>query len=849
MPNPPPAILRHIDYSGRARATKYTAKGARSGAFKIFPRRRADHARKLQQELRLALREAERLRVSRELAEYTDDAGVTLEIRGEPNFPLNLEALDAPRFGVTLQNVREIITRQPDGTSSVTIVATVFVANDKLKYLIKRVEDYAHKDTKKGDRPKNEELVANVAAIGLAAIEAFWTSKHPLPELDETAWWEVWIRAGDSPQKRAIYETAVETEAARLAMEIKPGRLRLPEHTVVLLKTSRRILASASLILNFVSELRYPAPTAAFFVEQLPPNQVALSDDVIGRRTLPPRDSPAVCILDTGVNRGHPLLADILAEPDHDTVRSEWGKDDHHELGHGTPMAGLAAYGDLTEILNTADPIRLTYRLESVKILPRVGHTEPEHYGAVTQQAMATAELNAPLRSRVFTLAVTATDAQDFKENGKPSAWSSAIDGYTAGYLEDDPRKRLICVSAGNVNLVNRLDYLNVNDLNSVEDPGQSWNALTIGAFTNKDVLHDEQGNLLTGWECIAPRGGLCPTSCTGMLWGSKESRHWPLKPDLVLEGGNLAVDGGGFVSSLDSLSLLTTHAAFQQRLFTTFGDTSAASALAAGMATTIQAEYPEFWAETIRALMVHSADWTNAMKNGVRMEEKSSVANVLHRYGHGVPDLARALECARDRATLICQDSLQPFEKRQDASIATRDMMLYNLPWPKSLLQQNPDAIMRLRVTLSYFIEPNPGSRAVNSKYRYAGCNLRFQVQTPTETRSAFIARVSDAVTEEEKQAYRKPDDTTDGWMIGDENRRRGSLHSDTWIGPAAKLAQMEHLIVYPVNGWWRLRPQHRRFNDRIRYSLVVSIEAPGVDVDLYTAVQNVISIPVAVS
>ena len=843
MPEPPSAGFRHIDYSGRARAQKYVAKGGRSGAFSVFPRRRAEHARKLQSELRLAVQEAERLRTSQELAEYTDDSGVTLEIKGEPNYPLNTKALDAPHFGVTLLNVREITTQQPNDESAVTTIATVFVANGKLKYLIKRVEDYAHKETTKNPRPKNEELVANVAAIGLAAIDAFWTSKHPLPALDEMAWWEVWIRAGGSTEKRALYEDAVIMEAQRLAMELKPGRLQLPEHTVILLKTTRRVLSSAVVLLNFISELRYPAATAAFFVEQSPSSQITLTEDVVNRRTLPPADAPAVCLLDTGVNRGHPLLSDILAESDQATVREEWGKDDHHQPGHGTPMAGLAAYGDLVEMLNNDGPIDLKYWLESVKVLPRIGHNEPEHYGAITQQAMATAEINAPNRDRVFTLAITATDARDFKENGKPSAWSSAIDSFTAGYLEDDETKRLLCVSAGNVNLVNRADYLNLNDLNSVEDPGQSWNALRIGAFTDKDILHDEQGNLLTGWQCIAPRGGLCPTSCTGMLWGSKESRHWPLKPDLVLEGGNLAVDGGGFVSAFDSLSLLTTHASFQQRLFTTFGDTSAAAALAAGIAARIQADYPEFWPETIRALMVHSADWTRAMTSGVRMQQKSAVVTVLHRFGHGVPSLARSLACARARATLVCQDSLQPFEKRQDGSIGTRDMMVYRLPWPKSLLQQNSGARMRLRVTLSYFIEPNPGSRAVNSKYRYAGCNLRFQVQTPTENRAAFIRRVSDAVSEEEKQEYRRPDDTADGWIIGNENRRRGSLHSDTWEGSSADLAQMEHLIVYPVNGWWRLRPQHKRFNDRIRYSLVVSIETVGLDIDLYAAVQTEIS------
>src|ERR1700751_1708222 len=131
MPDLPPAAFRHIDYSGRARARRYTAKGARGGVFKVFPRRRAEHAQKLQRELRRGQQEAERLRTTRDLAEYTDDAGATLEIKGEANYPLNAKALDAPRFGITLLNVREITTPQQDGESSVPPVATVFVANGK----------------------------------------------------------------------------------------------------------------------------------------------------------------------------------------------------------------------------------------------------------------------------------------------------------------------------------------------------------------------------------------------------------------------------------------------------------------------------------------------------------------------------------------------------------------------------------------------------------------------------------------------------------------------------------------------------------------------------------------------
>lgn len=843
MANASPVVLRHLNFSGRAGRRLYTAKGGGGGEFDLVPRNRAGHAQKLRQELQAVEAEVDRIRLTKELAPYEDDAGINLEVRGAPNKPLKLESLDAPRFGVVLKNVRVEVTAGADGTTLRTIVATVFVKEGKLSYLIDRVQEYAA-----GAKRDNKRLVANIESIALAAIEAFWTSRRPLPPLDEPAWWEVWVRAGMSEAKRILYEGYVIEAAQTLGMELKPGKLVLPEHTVFLLRSTRRQLASAVTLLNFVSELRHPALTAGHFVEQSAAEQQALVEDLRARVTPPPAAAPAVCVLDTGVNRGHPLIAGLLAPAHHDTVRAAWGKEDHLQHGHGTQMAGLAAYGDLAPLLGAGGPVVVTHHLESVKILPRVGQNEPEHYGAITQQAMALAEANAPERQRVFALAVTATDAPDFQENGRPSAWSAAVDSYAAGALEDDETKRLICVCAGNVpGYTNRQEYPQLNELHGIADPAQSWNALTVGAYTDKDTVLDEQGQLLAGWVPLADRGGLCPESRTSVLWSGKESRHWPVKPDLVFEGGNRAYDQGGFATTFDSLSLLTTNANFPQRLLTSFNATSAATALAAGAAAAVQARYPELWPESVRALLVQAADWTPRMRHGVVEHDKSSVAEALARYGFGVPNVARALASARSRATLIAQDSLQPFEKR-DTRVVTRDMMLYRLPWPKQLLLDQGNAEMRFRVTLSYFVEPNPGARMANTKYRYAGCNLRFQVQTPTETLGNFVARVTDAVSAEEKAGYEAPDDTTAGWLIGDKLRRRGSLHSDTWTGPAVELAQMEHVAVFPVNGWWRLRPQHNRFNKRIRYCLVMTLESTGADIDIYTPIEVAIALPVEV-
>ena len=222
------------------------------------------------------------------------------------------------------------------------------------------------------------------------------------------------MRTGGSEAKREIVHAAGRAECEAQGFARRDERLRLPEHTVYLLRATRKKLAAAIGLLNFISELRKPAVTAAFFVEERPAEQRQWVEELLKRTTPPPETAPAICILDTGVNRGHPLIEKLLAEQDLDTLRADWGKDDHE--GHGTGMAGLAAYGDLTPLFDSQGQVALTHRLESVKVLPRTGQNEPEHYGALTQAAMAKAELNAelhaPARRRIFALAITATDAK-----------------------------------------------------------------------------------------------------------------------------------------------------------------------------------------------------------------------------------------------------------------------------------------------------------------------------------------------------------------------------------------------------------------------------------------------------
>jgi hypothetical protein len=585
-------------------------------------------------------------------------------------------------------------------------------------------------------------------------------------------------------------------------------------------------------LFDILAELRAAKTLPGEFLELPPRFQADFIQDAQSRIQPPPLDAPAVCNLDTGVNRGHPLLECAIAEEQVTTVDPNWSLADVR--GHGTEMAGLCLYGCLTEILSSPESIVLQHRLESVKILPDQGSNDPDLYGNVTSQAVSRAEIAAPQRQdRVFCLAVTA----DGRDEGLPSSWSAAADQITSAAGEEGSR-RLLIVSAGNVPLSQRHEYPQRNQVEGIEDPAQSWNALTVGAFTNRGLIrsagYDE-------WRPLAEPGQLSPCSRTSVVWSEKS---WPIKPDIVMEGGNNAIDPAtAHADFVDDLSLLTTRVSPTGALLTTTGDTSAASALAARYAAIIWAHYPHLAGETVRAMLVHSARWTEPM---LREFPNNARHNRLRCYGYGVPDLQRALWSAANTATMIIESSLQPFDK-VDGIVKTRDMHLHRLPWPTQVLQDLGGIDVRMRVTLSYFIEPSPGRRGWTRKHRYQSHGLRFEVKRPLEADDVFHKRISRAAWEEDEQDLGSGADDRP-WDVGAQLRCKGSIHSDTWTGSGAALAQCGVIAVFPVTGWWKERPHLNCWNRRAAYSLIVTIETPATEVDLYTPIANQIGVPVQI-
>lgn len=804
-----PRDRQHLVINDVGKAQKFQAKGGGSSKRPSDVADRVGHAQSL-------------LKALDSLPDLKGEGrpGVYLEISGRPGEVMTTSGLNAS--DMTLLSVQPSKIEKDQAGS-----ATVFASLKGVEKLRGKIEAFSNKNRTKRDgsegRPYNADLVQSINAIVEAGLRALWRSPaERFPEDDGAGPWEVWLdkaAADDFLGHAAEYSVAVGT-----------ARLEFPEDIVVIAVATQADLARAIRRLAGVRAIAAPTVTAEYFdsmpVEEQDGWLNALKELAVFEAS---NDHSYISLLDTGISLAHPLVAPGLDSSDRHAADPAWAVEDLN--GHGTQLAGLALYGDLTLALQSTTPIQIRHRLESIKIIPDAGQNPHHLLGATTRAGIDAAEVTGD-RRRTFAMATTTED--DTPHDGAPTSWSSEIDQLSSGVSGLQKIPRLFVISAGNTNqnLFVNSDYLSIAQQaeNEIESPAHAWNAICVGGYTEKIVLPDEEPGTP-----LAPFGDLAPSSRTAS-WSS----HWPIKPDVVMEGGNWVVSGPPPPMRHSALALLTTDHQFPTRAFTACGDTSGATALAARALTELWSDYSTLWPETIRALFVASARWTPQMRSHLpNSPAKGDYTPLFQRYGYGVPDMERARRSASNAFTLIVQDTIKPYRKSaKGAEHINGEMKLFALPWPIEELRKLTNLPVTLRVALSTFIQPNPSEPARGSKFRYASHNLRFKLNRPNESEAAFIARISKAVDAPESPTVEEDD----GWLFGRNRRDVGSIQVDELTCPASDLARRNLLAVHPVGGWWKTKTVDDPSEFSARFSLVIEIDAGSADVDLYAEVQTAI-------
>ena len=799
--------------------TTRKARGTRN-----YPRldRPLEHVRKLKQELDSIVKTTI---TSQQVAAIKEKDGFYLDVSGKQGYDLNYKSLEDEKAGIQLLNIqsKDTLTK-----------ATVFVPKNKVSNLIHKFDKF-ESTIGIGGNPKNNDLVRSIDTIREADVASFWQGPHEnIPTPDIKIWCEVWLTTEKQNDNNVL--TEFKSLLDEFNIVYKDEHITFPERIVMLILVNYNDLVALLQCSKYIAELNKCEEPNSFFIKESLTLQYDWVDDIKNRLQL--EDSNAtICLLDTGVSSAHPLLEPFIREQDIHTVFGDGDVSDFD--GHGTGMAGVALYHDLNQSLLSRNTISIPYRIESSKIL-RNQKNDSELYGAITAQGILFNEIENPNKDRFICMAVT-TDATD----GHPTSWSGAIDEIVAGvnvFRADNEDKRLMLISAGNVELSEFRDikYPNVNINSYVQNPGQSWNALTVGAYNSKIQIDD---TFFLGCHPVADVGELSPYSSTSVLWDNK----WPIKPEILMDGGNI-VYKDNFYSNCDDLSLLTTNHKLSKNLFSTIWATSAATAQASKLSAEIYSKYPNAWPETIRALMVHSARWTDKMKQQFLPAEspkKSDIRVLLRTCGYGIPNLERAVSCKNNYVNMIIEEELQPFDF--DKRVVTNELHIHKLPWPKEVLEALDDEEVELRVTLSYYIEPSPGHIGWKDKYTYQSCGLRFELKNSMESLDDFKKRVNRIARDEDPNWHNVLGKPT-SWYLGAKNRNVGSIHSDFMCVPAVDLSNANDIAVYPIGGWWKNRKRLNRYYDKIRYSLIVSLGTKESEVDFYTPIITEVQIPTIV-
>lgn len=717
-----------------------------------------------------------------------------------------LDSLNTSR-GAKLMNF------QNTENADLNIDATLFIPNSNRTWFQSKISQYLEKPIEENKR-KNEALVNSIDTISAVDLSSFFVNKddYEFTTNNTSVEYEMWIDSDDANQE--------EIDAKLDSIGVTYGNRVLVFDSVIvfLIKATKDQLLQIIASIDFISEFRkYHRPSVLIGCSSRSDEE---DYNTLIHETIPVADGQLsrIGVLDTGVNNAHPLISPFLSNER--CLSAIVSGNTRDTKNHGTAMASLSLYGDFTDVIYNPHPDPVESDLVSVRILPDDddGQYTNEMYAVITEDGISQARDNN--YSQVLCSAVTSK-----KEctDSTASATSAAIDQtlYNNGKADS-----MLLISAGNTVDTQNLPYPDYLYLSNILDPAQSWNALTVGAYTKKVLISDPE---YKNAKIVAPEGGLCPYTSTSKQWGQTI-----IKPEILMEGGNAILENGSLSDHEDIMPIgADSHPDIHK--FMGFNATSSATALAAHLAGQIKYKYPTLSPLAIRALMVHSAEWTPEMFNLSTENGELNKYLLLHTCGYGVPNPNKAKLSSDSYVTFIAEDDIQPLTLSENASVPNFSKLnIYKLPWPDTILQEMKDINVKLKITLSYYIDPCPGAKGRLTKYSYQSIRLYFDVNQPEETYGMFKRRVSRLGEED------PIDNDTTRWYIGIQRRNQGSIISDSIEKTASEMAACKYISIYPSGGWYKYRKS--KVDAVIKYALIVSLETP--EQDIYTEIAQKVGI-----
>lgn len=515
-------------------------------------------------------------------------------------------------------------------------------------------------------------------------------------------------------------------------------------------------------------------------------------------------NAPVIGILDSGIN-AHPLLEGVVVGAI--GVPENLGAAD--EFGHGTRVAGVAAFGDLRAQLAEGGDLICAARICSARVVNDRGGFD-DHSLITNQMRDALTTLNRDFGCRIFSLSLADIKSTPYA-GGKVGPWTATLDEL-ARELDI-----LILVSAGNrmprqgqrqeESVTGYPAYL-LEPSNRFMEPSAALNVLTIGS-----IAHG------TGIDQVPQDAAVGIRPITGPYEPSPFSRAGPgiggaIKPDLVDFGGTLVYDpltGPRTGYDLPSAGVLTLNHRYLEQMLRTASGTSYSTPMAAHKAAQLLARFPEASANLLRALLVGAASVPNQAKQRLIHLVPEATRHIC---GNGFIGIERAVYSDDARVVLYAEDAL-----------SLDNFAVFEIPIPEPYLNQPGDR--SITITMAY----DPPVR--HTRVDYAGVHMSYRLLrgvSPDDVVEHFRKR-----SKQEGAAPQIAPSKVCEMNPGPTLREKGTVQTSCVTFKRGELTQYGntyYLVIRCESGW-------ADFLTEQRYAIVVEI-AHHAGVQIYQHVEE---------
>ncbi|MBD2482067.1 S8 family peptidase [Planktothrix sp. FACHB-1365] len=714
----------------------------------------------------------------------------------------------------------------------------VFSSDTELKEFRKRLESYSRIT----DGPKYEYLGAIDELVPLERedrigrlLELNPVISGELAALDL----ELWHTGDRIEMKKYLDDIAEVLESLSNIAPMRMSDRYIGEYICIArIKVTHEVL-ELLLLEEMVKEIDRP-PQPAF--ERTADYNLPISE--LPEVVVPSEENCGILVIDSGVQRGHPLIAPVLGETEvfPDTKRQfiKGGSDDVN--GHGTNVAGIAIYGNVENCINqrSFDP---TAWLFSARVT-----NENNEYD---EDLLVETQLDQAIRAfveqypncKVINISLGNAN-QIYRDGLKQFRLAAKIDEIAYQYQH---KNIVFVISAGNAFYEEaesdeqlKTDYPNylLKTSARIIDPATSAIALTVGSLSLGRGSITEPSDVRR--QAIAKLSGY-PSPFTRTGFGVDGM----IKPDVVDFGGDLVLDlsyreGLGLPKTkilpdnVAGVSVVTLSKDFNSSLFQICSGTSFAAPRVANIAAQLFTKYPDASSNFIRALIVNCAVLPKEIPTQFQCQGKKSKSEHIKKrlaiYGYGQPDLQRAMYSAKNYVVL----------SEDNISIKVGYFHIYEIPQlPPEFFEVKGTRI--LSITLAF----DPPTRPTRGD-SYLGVKMEFDVFKGIDhaiIRNAYEATSKTSSPEESTDNTKEKLKKKYGAGIevkmspSSTIRKKGTVQrGQVEIFPQSKKYDKGNMtLVVTCNRKWA-NPDEIVMQ---RYALVASISHSNPQVDLYNPIQ----------